>query len=272
VEDTFTQIHEYLRAFSGKTDLLKNGRIKLGDYVDLPSSFAVVAYGGKGVIAANSLPAGSDKLRLIVVGINSFNAQGSYKGSGSMETGGPDPAIPHIVLHFKDTPVDRRMEVTSTNVNGYLGSEMRKYLVDYNSSGGNFSVGLKNAGVPLDEDIIWAPKRYVANGGNGATDADLIEDKIWLPTVWEIFDCQGPSVAAYETETNQARLEYYDSPEKRWKSSGFNNYYWMGSPASGPIGMGYMIFCYANPNNSDTGLNGGGAEYDMGVAPAFCVR
>jgi hypothetical protein len=264
VEDTFTQIHEYLRAFSGKTDLLKNGRIKLGDYVDLPGSFAVEAYDETGKIEANSLAAGSPRLRLIVVGINSFNAQGLYEGSGSMETGGPDPAIPHIVMHFKDTPVDRPMEATPTNEHGYFGSQMRQYLVDYNSSGGNFSVGLKNAGVPLDNDaIIWAPKRYVANKGSGATGVDLIEDKIWLPTIWEIFNERWAS-STYEAETNQAWLEYYDSPDRRKKPAG-SGYHWQASPYRAAT----THFCDVNSSGTATTTSATSAR---GVVPAFCVK
>jgi hypothetical protein len=273
VSDTFDKIHKYLSGISNPLLMNIENKIRLGDYVDLPGSFEVHGYptddtaGGK--IERGSLETRSDSLRLMVVGRNSFNAQGLYKGSGGMELGGPDPVIPHIVMQFKDVPVNRRMEVTSTNENGYLGSEMRKYLVKVTTdiNEGTFSAGLEAAGVPLsNDDIIWAPKRYVADKGSGASKTDMIEDKIWLPTEREMFNTNIRSNGNYEKVQNQAWLEYYDSNDKRKKPSGnFSGYYWEASPHSGRSDT-FCLVDYAGVANLNI------ATYELGVAPAFCVK
>jgi hypothetical protein len=169
-------------------------------------------------------------------------------------------------MQFKDTPVNRRMEISNTNANGYSGSEMRKYLISYSGSGGNFSVGLKDAGVPLDNDaIILKPQRYVASKGSG-TAVSLIEDKIWLPTEREMFRSRTYSVAACETEANQTWLEYYNSDDRRKKPSAQYNTYWLASPsASSPAYFFCAVFSDGRAT-SPTAMN------ELGVAPAFCVK
>ncbi|MDR2864878.1 MAG: Ig-like domain-containing protein [Spirochaetaceae bacterium] len=265
VADTFQKIHNYLSGLSVPLFINMDKKIRLGDYVEL-ADLAVAEYptgdpaGGK--IEAGSLAAQPDRRRLMVVGINSFNPGANGRTS---YTGGVTPAIPHIVMQFKDTPVDRRMEQTNRNDNGYSGSEMRNYLI---SGSGRFYTGLKDAGVPVDNGaIIWAPKRYVANKGNGATSASLIEDKIWLPTEREIFRGRKYSVEAYETEINQTWLEYYISDDRRKKPSAFNGggVYWLASPY------------YDNPPYFFCAVNRGVPDFPTapvaaGVAPAFCVK
>jgi uncharacterized protein YjdB len=259
VSDTFTAIHEYLKAFSGNPDLLKNGKIKLGDYVEL-ANLAVAAYpSGQGEITAGSLVLQPNRRRLMVVGINSFNPGANGKAS---YVGGVTPAIAHIVMQFKDFPSNHYMNGTSTNTGGYKESSMRKYLVAYGGSTGVFSIGLEAAGVPLSNGaIIWTPKRYVANGGSGSPAVDGIEDKIWLPTAREMFNSPSGS-AICEAENNQAYLEYYDSPARRKKSSGG---YWEASPYGG----GSTVFCTVN---SDGSANLSTAGSELGVAPAFCIK
>ncbi|MDR2864257.1 MAG: Ig-like domain-containing protein [Spirochaetaceae bacterium] len=262
VADTFNKIHNYLSGLPTPLSIDLDQKIRLGDYLDLPSSFAVAAYDGSGEILSGS--ATGDKLRLIVVGINSFNERGRYWGAG-----GSNPNIAHIVMHFKDTPVDRQMETSKTNYNGYKGSQMRKYLVNTGDSGsGTFSAGLEAAGVPLSNDqIIWGTKRYVSDSGEFAIRADEITDKIWLPTEREMFGGGATySVGGLETEGNQASLEYYNSDDRRKKPSAAGGRYWLASPCD----RQYEFFCSV----ADTGKADANGYSDdaWGVAPAFCVK
>jgi hypothetical protein len=291
VTAAFNAVHDYLQ---GRTaaQVASDGVIQLGDYIDL-ASLSIAGYpmdtSGYGKLNnAQNTPinyTGSDAyrgpsasgtlLRLIVVGINSFNAQGNYTGNDNGNSA-------HLVFHFQNVPVRRRMEENNTNANGYAGSEMRRYLVGTggpdNTTSGKFLAGLKNAGIPVN--VLWAPKRYVANKGTGATAADLIEDLLWLPTEGELFgfdpasytnngshSAWGPlSNQTYENETNQARFAYYTSDAQRIKYNSSNSCYGYvdASPHTSTVG-----FCTVNSDGSAYGSN---ASSVGGCAPAFCVK
>jgi hypothetical protein len=142
---------------------------------------------------------------------------------------------------------------------------MRIYLTN------NFLPGLINAGVP--EDVLWEPSRRVANkGGSGADAANIITDKLWLPTEREMFGARTYSNATYETSANQAsftgfyanagaRIKYNASNEEGW----LPGTYWLASPYT----LSNGIFCYVNTSGA---VYGGGALTVRGIAPAFCVR
>jgi hypothetical protein len=257
VSDTFNAVHDYLL---GKTaaELADEGIIRLGDYIDLEDGITVDGVTvADAPVTPNTPPfEGYDGrlLRLIVVGFNSFNAKGSYDGNGN-GTGA------HLVFQFQNLPFLHNMEDTNTNANGYAGSAMKSYIT------GPFLTGLIDAGVP--GDILWAPTRYVANGGSGATDADLIEDQLWLPTVREMFgNNELTSNDDYETVENQARLEYYTGDALRVKYL--------------DTGSGEDMYRLASPQFESSVLFGCvyidgysflyGASSVGGCAPAFCVN
>ncbi|GHU39446.1 hypothetical protein FACS1894190_04110 [Spirochaetia bacterium] len=277
VTDTFNAVHNYLAAnpavevtqlaanYIPAGTVTKIGDIELGDYIDLVSlTIAADSAGKGGLTASTNGDFGTDGklLRLIVVGINSFNHNAPYTGNGNASQ-------PHLVFQFQNLPVRQSMNLTRTVAGGYAASDMRKYLVKVGTNGGNFLEGLEDAGVPMD--VIWAPKRYVSNGDkHNANGADLIEDKLWLPTEREMFGYRNGSSDAYETEANQTRLAYYSDGDKRiksepWSTSSSPMWYWMASP------------CTANsPYFCLTGQTGGAgwvvAIVEIGCAPAFCVR
>jgi hypothetical protein len=196
-------------------------------------------------------------LRLIVVGINSFQPNEPYNVPKNAGVG-------HVVFQFQNPPVLRRMNETATNDGGYALSEMREYLVGVDGKGGNFLAGLKTAGVP--GDVLWSPMRYVANGYNDTPRvADPVTDLLWLPTEREMFGSQTNS-SAVETEENQARLEYYTGNDYRKKFIGNNLMWWrLSSPHTGtPLWFSH-VYSYGAPGR-------GGAGEAGGVAPAFCVQ
>jgi hypothetical protein len=248
VAAAFNELHAFIQA-GGLSNQPKV--IKLGDWIDLDGGITVNAYTGGGDFKYLSA---SEDTRLIVVGINSFN---------NMNNNG---ATPHVVFQFQNIPVKRRMNATNTNEGGYAESEMRKYLVkDDNVAGsGNFLAGLQAAGVP--QDVLWAPVRYAANGGSTATNADVIEDLLWLPTAWEMFDSQSSSPSV-ETAGNQAWLDYYTEDAQRIKYGGNAAvFYWTASPSSAD--SYYFCTVYTTGIASKYGANNG----EGGVVPAFCVK
>jgi hypothetical protein len=129
----------------------------------------------------------------------------------------------------------------------------------------------------LPETVIYAPTRSIANGGNKATAASAVADKIWLPTEREIAENgqteyngsrYGPySSPTYETPANQARLEHYSANAGRQKRGANNSaaWYWLASPYSASA----VHFCYFDTNGFTSGYY---ASAVGGCAPAFCVK
>ncbi|GHU02048.1 hypothetical protein FACS1894147_03110 [Spirochaetia bacterium] len=252
VTAAFNAIHEFLQTCNGKpnsADVIRS-RIRTGDYLDLPALTVQADAGGGGFSAVNtSLGEHGTLLRLIVVGVDSF---------GKTNSGAPA----HVVFQFQNVPVDHRMNPTVTNAGGYAKSEMRSYLTT------RFLPGMVAAGLP--ESIIWAPTRYIANGGEKATAADALADKLWLPTEMELFGSNAVSNKAYETAQNQARLEFYDSTAKRMKynleyNGDYGMWYWEASPYSASAAYFCNVNSYGDAYNATASAVGG-------CAPAFCVR
>jgi hypothetical protein len=263
VEDIFVRIHEYLDRLD---PALVGDGIKLGDYLDLPDlsvmdDEAVPNQGALSTrIANDDLGVNGKLLRLIVVGINSFNPG----ANNALYQGGVDEPFAHIVMQFQNLPVQR--SIKGIYPQAYVGSEMQLYLTS------SFIAGLQDAGVPVDDDtIIWGPTRKICN--TAQRDLDIITDKLWLPTEWEMFGNGPYSYGAYskttvEDVTNQAYLEYYNSDLKRIKynSKGSAYSYWEASPYSGNS----YGFCSVSSNGSAAYTIVG--SDDGGLAPAFCVR
>jgi hypothetical protein len=230
-------------------------------------------------------------LRLIVVGINSFNQHGTFTGNGNN--------TPHMVFQFQNIPTGHTLAGGPENTYAeirYYTSQVRNYLIY------NFLPGLIEAGVP--DDVLWAPSRRVANKVEGATGADIITDKLWLPTEWEMFGSTIISNGTWENAGNQGRLAYYANNESRvkytelecyspyyreergspeqlayWYTSVQTMSYWLASPrfeghysyANAPLAYPYVCV------GGDYSTPAGGAylvypQHWKGIAPAFCVK
>jgi hypothetical protein len=271
VSETFNRVSAFVQSAQTKAAISEG--IHLGDYIDLPS-LSVTGYDGTanstdadyGDINVTNADLGGTigaKLRLIVVGINSFNSTDSTNNDYNVTD---NDGTPHVVFQFQNLPGTQRMNTSHTSAGGYKASLMRKYLVPNDGGSGNFLTGLTNAGVP--SDVLWGPKRSMAKEYNDAEtdDCNIIEDLLWLPTVWEMFGSQSISPLS-ETAANQARLEYYADDAKRIKygMSGMATIWWDASPSS----FFADDFCATYNAGGDSTPAAGSAG---GVAPAFCVR
>ncbi|MDR1231395.1 MAG: DUF6273 domain-containing protein, partial [Spirochaetaceae bacterium] len=254
VEDTFKELFAFIKN-NGLT--ANSGVVKTGDYIDLEGGLTVTAYNsGGGAInfsqdqaastEAGAAPNSTPLLRLIVVGINSFNKT--------------NPNSPqHVVFQFLHLPVKRRMHSTSSAM--YSATEMSSYLE------GNFYTGLKNAGVP--EDVVWAPNRNLATSYNG-TVTEIQKYNVWLPTARELLGADTTANAdankcAPETTTNQAKLEYYQTKNSRKKALNVSESYayWTASPVTTTNFMSITGNGSVKNDNINTSV--------LGIAPAFCV-
>ncbi|GHU43815.1 hypothetical protein FACS1894190_14650 [Spirochaetia bacterium] len=264
VTDVFNALHDYIQ--NNPTTI--GNLIKLGDYIDLHSLYVEgdtnyetdLNYGHIDATNTNVTAGGTaygKLLRLIVVGINSFNG---YNGNN----------MPHVVFHFQNIPGKHKMNNSNINSTGYLNSTMRKYLVPVSGSGGNFLTGLIDAGVPYE--VLWAPNRVVASRG-GVTPVPVpqtITDRLWLPTEREMFGDppytpNGPySVIDVETAANQTSFTGFYTDHIAPRKNGATNMYWLASPRAATA----SDFCL---------VNGGVPHFNSassarGVAPAFCVK
>jgi hypothetical protein len=264
VSNTFNAISAFVK--SKKTKAAISVNIHLGDYIDLPA-LAVAAYEGSGEINVTNANLGGTKgtkLRLIVVGINSFSTTYSTNSSYNITA---NNGTPHVVFQFRNLPGTQQMN--SNNIGGYAATIMRKYFVSVSGVGGNFYNGLIQAGVP--EGVLWGPKRSVAINYNDAAGAtcNVIEDLLWLPTERELIGDQIRSPPS-ETAANQARLEYYDTDAKRVKydMSGTAVYWYEASHLSGSYGTSTFTTITSSGNSSFAYS----ANHAEGAAPAFCVK
>jgi hypothetical protein len=246
----FNAVHAFLQSCNSESAAGRRERIAqrimLGDWIDLPHLTVQGDAGGGAINTDNTDLGGNGKLlRLIVVGIDSFAA-----------TNKDAPA--HIVFQFQNVPGTHRMNPSDTIAGGYRASELRRYLTD------SFLRGLLTAGVP--EGVLYAPTRYIANGGQGASAADALRDWLWLPTERELLGKNWASNKTWETGANQARLEYYEDYNQRTKyNANGTMWWWEASPYSGSAA--YFCNSYYNGATGNHLASGVG-----GCAPAFCVR
>jgi hypothetical protein len=302
VAATFRAISAYLYLNADELNTPQS-KIRLGDYIDLEGGLTVEAYsgdygdghgiqgyqdygGGFSYDAAAAMSPVKDqgrRLRLIVVGINSFK-NGGTDGSSAYKYPGADTPPQHAVFQFQHIPVICPL-LRDYNYNhiGYAESETRKYLTLPGAEAGtgrNFLKGLYEAGVP--QNVLWSPTRSInVFGGTNSSYAHLpdqtvlLTDALWLPTQWELFGAESQYSAFYrETEATQARLEYYRDNASRikiWMGSGnpeMNGWpYWTATCDYHSLGVhAYNINYKGNVQVSDAECS------PAGIVPAFCVK
>jgi hypothetical protein len=246
VTDAFNKLHEYLQSCTPE-ELESDEYIKLGDYIDLasltvPNSYVWSKDSGKYVNTIHTVnntdfgTGAGTSLRLIVVGINSF-AQ-------------TIPHTPtHIAMQFKNVPFGCYINRTDTNewVYEYGKSNIRQFLIN------DFLPGLEQSGVPAD--VLWAPKQTV--------EYTVINDKLWLPTKWQLFGKEYDSNYESEKDNTHVWFEYYTYDSTRVKKSSFdtNTWYWEASGST-------TISDGVNHNGHTDAYR---ASAVGGCAPAFCV-
>jgi uncharacterized repeat protein (TIGR02543 family) len=242
VTDTFTSVQAYLLTQSASSMNPALGVIKLGDYVELPY-LIVPEYGGNAGGINITSNANDGKLRVMVVSINPYY---NKNGNGT--------STPHLIFQFKYCPGIARMNAGYTNAGGYKASQMRSYLLN------SYWPALQTAGVP--DSAVWAISRRVANGGSGATGADTIEDRLWLPTEWETNASCVESSYDYEAYDGQGQpFSYYSDNNSRKKGT----YWWNASPSRF---NNYSFSVFRDDGNVSANMN---PQTANSVAPAFAI-
>ncbi|GMO55685.1 MAG: hypothetical protein Ta2G_15050 [Termitinemataceae bacterium] len=274
-EEFFDSLHVYINTEG--TNLETDGFVKVGNYIDLPS-LAVDRYNGAGGFAVTTATddASNKKLRLLVVGIN------TYKGKNipdELTEGVKNNNSPHVMFQFQNIPVVRRNEDPDTNLKGYLGSELRQYLISSTDSDGanrkSFLSSLNAAGVKAEN--MMEVTRKMSNSGidtaENPIDLDTVTDKLFIPTEMEMFG-EMLGASELEEEENQGLFSYYPKDDvgntSRIKYFGSDaRLYWTASP--------YYLEDHADSGYGElfmaVSTNGGGIAlgYLGGVVPAFGI-
>ncbi|GHT42895.1 hypothetical protein AGMMS49965_15450 [Bacteroidia bacterium] len=207
------QLHELISYPYPGDDFTKI--IRLGDYLDLPP------------VGGRHLPNNEEFIddlgshgylrRLIVVGLNSFKRDGGLVNNPNA----PD----HLVFQFENVPyLNREMfygtfedhKYIARNKGGYATSLVRSYVTEALMN--DLFTNCMYMDTTMVKTMVWAPKRQMANGPlYYGTGVDVLEDKLWIPTEWEMTGKHLTSIWQLEPGTGQARLEYYTTDDRRAK-------------------------------------------------------
>jgi hypothetical protein len=249
----FNALHEYINdtsKFTATSTKDTSAKVKLGDYIDLVSLTVPASSQWSGWSRTNTdLMEHGKVLRMIVVGINSFNRRTTHP-SGYEVT-------PHVIFQFQNVP----------------GNEGNLDSVYFNNASYGFIKGLTSAGVP--SSVIWAPKRWVRGSIVtdqiwGATEREMFGDGPWSRH-WLVGVQMGPhSPASGETLANQAWLEYYtgDSLRAKYSPSDVSTDYWVNS-----TDQYYGVLLYVMGSTQSLGqIDYHHVSGNIGAAPTFAVK
>jgi hypothetical protein len=180
--------------------------------------------------------------RIVLSGFN------QYKGCGSTEN-----TKNHFLFTFKDVPLDKRMNATSTNVGGYAATEMRTFLES----------DFKNALIAaLGGDFLYPVQRLHATSDTAWT---WYTDTVFLPTEYEVFGAPIWSHVGYGGGFQCQFPIFRDSCEYLVKRlNGTRRSYWLASMQAGSSAYFVNVY-YLGRSHSYI------ASSALGCAPAFCV-
>lgn len=196
VTATFNTVSAYLKTTPSSSSSEAFGVINLGDYVDLESLTVSTNAVASTLSVTNIQTSEGPILRLLVVAINPYYNKNDNGGTQ------------HLIFQFKNLPGKAKMEAAAA-VNGYENSGIRQYLIN------EYWTGLKAAGVP--DEVVWEVSRRVSGQNDEVT---VIEDKLWLPTEFEMFGNIGEDgyySGVSENAANQKKFAYYTSSLQRRK-------------------------------------------------------
>ena len=166
----------------------------------------------------------------------------------------------HVIMHMVNVPVRHLMSHLSTNTGGYALSTGRQYLLN------NMLPALQALGIPFDEPWIKALPRRMSKGGTAYNPGyDIVEDKLFLPTEYEMFGVHTYSNSLAEAAEGQGRWEWYDSNAKRIKKLLGGVYtQWEVSPSSGEPDRYCRVQNDGAPYHCSSGI-------PEGIVPAICI-
>jgi hypothetical protein len=228
-----------------------------GDYIDLVSLSVSAGYasGGAITLSISDVVDGAPMTRFYIVKKNHMKGiNGNTQDNVAFHSR-------HCLGYTGVSGTDGHyMNSSDTNTGGYASCQMRQYLTN------NIQAALEAAGVPLAAHG-YAPARRVSKGGSASSPGyDTIQDKVFLPTEWEMYGARTYSNANAEDGAYQGRFSLYQDNAGRIKKTkdGTARIYWLASPYSGSTHGFVGVSADGSPSLI-------GAYSVRGLAPAFCV-
>lgn len=209
--------------------------LMIGDYLDLPS----LTVDG----TTYTWNATYQNLRIVISGFNHYIHCGDIENTKN-----------HILWTFKNIVLQRQMNSSDINTDGYNASAMKTYL------DGVFALGLGSA--LGSSDYLYTISRAISKKGS----TEWVRNTVFLPTEVEVF-----GVATYGDDQNTWNTNiqypiYRDSSYYRCKKyNGSRAWWWEATPYA----SNSTHFCDVSHAGNSSSNN---ASYSNGgVAPAFCT-
>ncbi|MDR1108980.1 MAG: DUF6273 domain-containing protein [Spirochaetaceae bacterium] len=243
VADAIEELHIRLNNAPDGDGTPRLDGLKLGMYLDLPS-----LNDGNSTIAWNEE---HENLRIVIA---SFD---QYKNTATTQGQAPNTRN-HIKFVFKNSPFKKGMRDTKTNDGGYPASNVLKPYLE-----GGFFNGLKAA---LGHDYFYEITRPITGGSFGAWTTVDFAAKIFIDAEKEVFGRNLYNTPSEITLTQTAL--YAATGGAAWQiktCNGSGNHWWLASPCT-TLSKSFNLVRY------DGVASYTNADYDVGCAPAFCIR
>lgn len=249
VADTFQALRIYCNQ-NGPYNTHLDGfrKLRLGDYIDLPSltMSADSLYGS--VYTARTINNDYNRLRVEIVGFDDYY----YVGNTAY------PTQHHVTMMFKDIPTTAPFNETNTTDGDYPGSMLFHWLHERFESA--LISAINGGGATVVEPL--AVDRIIGTVENWGW---VGSEKIFLPTSVNVFGTTGFSHTNYGTGTQTQFALFALNPNRKIKrNNNSRSSWWLAEPSANSS----TYFCRAHSYGYASHIL---ASFTYGVVPAFLI-
>jgi hypothetical protein len=249
VADTFQALRTYCNQ-NGPNNTHIDGfrKLRLGDYIDLPSLTMSADSVNPLVYPARTINNDYNRLRVEIVGFDDYYQVGNTAV----------PSQHHVTMIFKDIPTTAKFNDTDTTTGDYPGSMLFHWLHEQFESA--LISAINGGGATVVEPL--AVDRIIGTVANWAW---VGSEKIFLPTHVNIFGTTGFSHTNYGTGTQTQFALFALNPNRKIKrNNNSRSYWWLAEPSANSS----TRFCYVDYRGYSHDSSASGTN---GVVPAFLI-
>jgi hypothetical protein len=249
VAETFQALRTYCNQNgSYNTHLDGFRKLRLGDYIDLPSLTMSADSVNPLVYPARTINNDYNRLRVEIVGFDDYYQVGNTA----------IPSQHHVTMMFKDIPTTAKFNDTDTTTGDYPGSMLFHWLHEQFESA--LISAINGGGATVVEPL--AVDRII---GTVAGWAWVGSEKLFLPTNVNIFGTTGFSHTNYGTGTQTQFALFALNPNRKIKrNNNSRSYWWLAEPSANSS----TNFSHADSQGHS---NTHGTSLTYGVVPAFLI-
>jgi hypothetical protein len=249
VAETFQALRTYCNQNgSYNTHLDGFRKLRLGDYIDLPSLTMSADSVNPLVYPARTINNDYNRLRVEIVGFDDYYQAGNTA----------IPSQHHVTMMFKDIPTTAKFNDTDTTTGDYPGSMLFHWLHEQFESA--LISAINGGGATVVEPL--AVDRIIGTVANWAW---VGSEKIFLPTNVNIFGTTGFSHTNYGTGTQTQFALFALNPNRKIKrNNNSRSSWWLAEPSANS--STYFCLAYTQGNSGNYR-----ASKTLGVVPAFLI-